>query len=459
MSIPFSSLNLPAAQLENISELGLKTMTEIQAQSLPLSLAGKDLLAQAPTGSGKTVAFSLPLLGNLKPRNFAVQALVLCPTRELAGQVATEIRRLARSPGTLKVLTLCGGQPIGPQIGSLEHGAHVIVGTPGRVSDHIRKGTLDLRQVRTLVLDEADRMLDMGFQDEILQIVSYTPADRQSMLFSATFPDNISQIGRDVLTNPERVQVEAIAEQQPDIEQRIYLTDPESQTEALLAVLTEAKPEAGVVFCNTREQCNDLGNELRQYGVSSGILHGDLDQRQRDQMLVRFTNGSLRLLIATDVAARGLDIDTVDLVVNLNLPRERAVFTHRCGRTGRAGRQGLAISLIFEKEQYKLGLIAEEIGMELKPEQPPRLNESKLSVLSAEMRTLELSAGRKNKIRPGDIVGALTATKEIDGKQIGNISVQDFQSFVALPKALADRGLEILRNRSLKGKNVRVRKI
>ena len=191
MSIPFSSLNLPAAQLENISELGLKTMTEIQAQSLPLSLAGKDLLAQAPTGSGKTVAFSLPLLGNLKPRNFAVQALVLCPTRELAGQVATEIRRLARYPGNIKVLTLCGGQPIGPQIGSLEHGAHVIVGTPGRVSDHIRKGTLDLRQVRTLVLDEADRMLDMGFQDEILQIVSYTPADRQSMLFSATFPDNI----------------------------------------------------------------------------------------------------------------------------------------------------------------------------------------------------------------------------------------------------------------------------
>jgi len=459
MSAPFSSLKLPTAQLDVLADLGLQTMTEVQTQSLPISLAGKDLLAQAPTGSGKTVAFSLPLLRNLKPRNFAVQALVLCPTRELAGQVATEIRRLARYPGNIKVLTLCGGQPIGPQIGSLEHGAHVIVGTPGRVSDHIRKRTLDLSQVNTLVLDEADRMLDMGFQDEILQIVGYTPTERQSMLFSATFPDNISQIGRDVLKNPERVQVEAIAEQQPDIEQRVYLTEPESQTEALLAVLTEAKPEAGVIFCNTREQCNDLGHELRQYGVSSGILHGDLDQRQRDQMLVRFTNGSLRLLIATDVAARGLDIDTVDLVVNLNLPRERAVFTHRCGRTGRAGRQGLAISLIFEKEQYKLGLISDEIGMELTPEHPPKLNESKLVVLAAEMRTLELSAGRKNKIRPGDIVGALTATKEIDGKQIGNISVQDFQSFVALPKALADRGVEILRNRSLKGKNVRVRKI
>ena len=459
MSAPFSSLKLPAAQLEIIADLGLKHMTEIQAQSLPISLAGKDLLAQAPTGSGKTVAFSLPLLRNLKPRNYAVQALVLCPTRELAGQVATEIRRLARYPGNIKVLTLCGGQPIGPQIGSLEHGAHVIVGTPGRISDHIRKGTLDLSQVNTLVLDEADRMLDMGFQDEILQIVGYTPADRQSMLFSATFPQNIEQIGRDVLTNPELVQVEAIAEQQPDIEQRVYLTEPDEQVETLLAVLTDAEPEAAVIFCNTREQCNELATALRQYGVSSGVLHGDLDQRQRDQMLVRFTNGSLRLLIATDVAARGLDIDSVDLVVNLNLPRERAVFTHRCGRTGRAGRQGLAISIIFEKEQYKLNLIAEEIGFDLTPQRAPSLNTNKLGVLAAEMRTLELASGRKNKIRPGDIVGALTATKEIDGKDIGNISVQDFQSFVALPKALADRGVEILRNRSLKGKNVRVRKI
>lgn len=459
MSAPFSSLKLPLAQLDVLADLGLQTMTEVQAQSLPISLAGKDLLAQAPTGSGKTIAFSLPLLGNLKPRNFAVQALVLCPTRELAGQVATEIRRLARYPGNIKVLTLCGGQPIGPQIGSLEHGAHVIVGTPGRISDHIRKGTLDLSQVSTLVLDEADRMLDMGFQEEILNIVRYTPAERQSMLFSATFPENIGLISRDVLTNPERVQVEAIAEQQPDIEQRVYLTEPEHQIETLLAVLTEAEPEAGVIFCNTREQCNDLGTALRQYGVSSGVLHGDLDQRQRDQMLVRFTNGSLRLLIATDVAARGLDIDSVDLVVNLNLPRERAVFTHRCGRTGRAGRQGLAISIIFEKEQYKLNLIAEEIGFDLTPQKAPNLNTNKLGVLASAMRTLELSAGRKNKIRPGDIVGALTATKEIDGKDIGNISVQDYQSFVALPKTLADRGVEILRSRSLKGKNVRVRKI
>lgn len=459
MSAPFSRLNLPAEQLELIAELGLKNMTEIQAQSLPISLTGKDILAKAPTGSGKTVAFSLPLLRNLNPRNYAVQALVLCPTRELAGQVATEIRRLARYPGNIKVLTLCGGQPIGPQIGSLEHGAHVIVGTPGRISDHIRKGTLELSQVSTLVLDEADRMLDMGFQDEILQIVGYTSKDRQSMLFSATFPANIEQIGRDVLKNPELVQVEAVAEQQPDIEQRIYLTEPENQIETLLAVLTDVQPQAGVIFCNTREQCNELEAELRQHGVSSGVLHGDLDQRQRDQMLVRFTNASLRLLIATDVAARGLDIDTVDLVVNLNLPRERAVFTHRCGRTGRAGRQGLAVSIIFEKEQYKLNLIAEEISMELTPERAPSLNPNKLGTLAAQMRTLELSAGRKNKIRPGDIVGALTATKEIDGKEIGNISVQDFQSFVALPKAIADRGLEILRNRPLKGKNVRVRKI
>lgn len=459
MSAPFSRLNLPADQIELLTELGLSQMTQIQAESLPVSLSGADLLAQAPTGSGKTVAFTLPLIKNLRPRNYAVQALVLCPTRELAGQVASEIRRLARYPGNIKVLTLCGGQPIGPQIGSLEHGAHVIVGTPGRISDHLRKGTLDLGQVNTLVLDEADRMLDMGFQDEILQIVGHTPAQRQSMLFSATFPENIEQIGRDVLTDPQLVQVEAVAEQQPDIEQRVYVTDPENQIETLLAVLTDARPEAGVIFCNTRDQCNELATELRQHGVSSGVLHGDLDQRQRDQMLVRFTNGSLRLLIATDVAARGLDIDSVDLVVNLNLPRERAVFTHRCGRTGRAGRQGLAISIIFEREQHKLAIIAEENNILLKPEQAPRLNSTKLHLLAAQMRTIELSAGRKNKIRPGDIVGALTATKEIDGNRIGAISVQDFQSYVALPLELADRGLEILRSRSLKGKSVRVRKI
>lgn len=459
MTATFSSLELPQNQIELLSSSGIETMTEVQAQSLPLSLAGRDILAKAPTGSGKTIAFSLPLLRNLKPKHFAVQALVLCPTRELASQVAEEIRRLARYLGNIKVLTLCGGQSIGPQIGSLEHGAHIIVGTPGRISDHLRKQTLDLSQVNTLVLDEADRMLDMGFQDEILSIVGLTPSDRQSMLFSATFPSNIESIGRDVLNNPALIQVDATVEDRPDIEQRVYQVEESEQTEALLAILTEARPEAGVIFCNTREQCNQLEEELRAQRVSAGVLHGDLDQRQRDQMLVRFTNGSLKLLIATDVAARGLDIDSVDLVVNLGLPRDRAVFTHRCGRTGRAGRRGLAVSIIVAKELRKLEMIAEQIGEVLSPERAPQLNPSKLSVLASNMRTLELGAGRKNKIRPGDIVGALTATKQIQGSDIGNISVQDFQSYVALPKQLADTGLEILRQRSLKGKAIRVRKI
>jgi len=459
MTATFSSLELPQNQIELLNSSGLKTMTEVQAQSLPLSLAGRDILAQAPTGSGKTIAFSLPLLRNLKPKHFAVQALVLCPTRELAGQVAEEIRRLARYLGNIKVLTLCGGQPIGPQIGSLEHGAHIVVGTPGRISDHLRKQTLELNQVNTLVLDEADRMLDMGFQDEILQIVGLTPTNRQSMLFSATFPSDIESIGRDVLTNPALIQVEATVEDRPDIEQRVYQVEEAEQTEALLAVLTDVRPDAAVIFCNTREQCNQLEEEFRSQSVSAGVLHGDLDQRQRDQMLVRFTNGSLRLLIATDVAARGLDIDSVDLVVNLGLPRDRAVFTHRCGRTGRAGRRGLAVSIIVAKEQRKLEMISEQTGIRLFTEPAPSLNPSKLSALASNMRTLEISAGRKNKIRPGDIVGALTATKEIQGSDIGNISVQDFQSYVALPKQLADKGLEIMRQRALKGKAVRVRKI
>lgn len=459
MSIQFRSLSLPETQLDLLTSLGLETMTDVQAQSLPVSLAGRDILAQAPTGSGKTIAFTLPLLAAIRPRNYAVQALVLCPTRELAQQVANEIRRLARYPGNIKVLTLCGGQPIGPQIGSLEHGAHVIVGTPGRISDHLRKRTLDLDQVRTLVLDEADRMLDMGFKEEILRIIGHTPAERQTLLFSATFPTDIDNISRDCQTDPVQIRVAALEEQHQDIEQRIYLSDATERLQALLAVLTDAQPNACVIFCNTREQCNQLAAELKEQRVSCGVLHGDLDQRQRDQMLVRFTNGSLLILIATDVAARGLDIDSVDLVVNYELPRDSAVFTHRCGRTGRAGRKGLAVSILVEKELRKLGFIEQQTGLTLTPQPPPRLNPNKLDVLAPKMRTLEIAAGRKNKIRPGDIVGALTATQEISGSDIGDISVQDFQSYVALPKPLADRGLEIMRNRALKGRSVRVRKI
>ncbi len=459
MSTPFTSLPLPAEQLAVIASLGFDVMTPIQQQSLPESLQGKDVLAQAPTGSGKTVAFSLPLIQNLKPRSFAVQALVLCPTRELAGQVADEIRRLAKYPGNIKVLTLCGGQPIGPQIGSLAHGAHVIVGTPGRVSDHLRKKTLDLANVNTLVLDEADRMLDMGFKDDILAIVAHTPKDRQSLLFSATYPSDIKAMSAEVLNSPLQVKVSADDEAHTDIEQRVYQKASLDDLQALLGVLSHYQPEAGIIFCNTREQCNDLGVDLKAHGVNAGVLHGDMEQRQRDQILIRFANGSLRFLIATDVAARGLDIPQVDLVINDGLPRDLDVFTHRSGRTGRAGRKGLVVSVIAPKETHKLERINDQFGIHLHAEPAPAVDIYRLSELKPTMRTLEIDRGRKHKMRPGDIVGALTATKEIAGGDIGQINLQDMASYVALPKRLADKGVEILRSRPIKGRGVRARKI
>jgi ATP-independent RNA helicase DbpA len=458
MTTPFSQLKIDPQQLEVLDSLGFKSMTDIQAASLPNSLAGKDVLAQAPTGSGKTVAFSLPIINNLNPRWFAIQGLVLCPTRELANQVAEEIRRLARYPGNIKVLTLCGGQPIGPQINSLEHGAHIIVGTPGRISDHIRKGTLDITTVNTLVLDEADRMLDMGFKDDILAIVGLTPKTRQSLLFSATIPKDIERIAADVLVTPISVKIAASEQAHIDISQQVFISD-DDHTETLLAVLGQHQPDAGLIFCNTREQCNELGKALKQFGVSAGVLHGDMDQRERNQILVRFTNGSLRLLIATDVAARGLDIDSVDLVINFGLPRDLAVFMHRCGRTGRAGRQGLAISIISPKETHKIARINEQYNSDLTPQPAPSLDHSHLSNLRPNMATIEIASGKKHKIRPGDIVGALTAYKQISGSDIGNISVQDFVSYVALPRKMVDLGLDILRHRPLKGKNIRARKI
>lgn len=459
MSQLFSTLTLAPQQVAVLNSMGLNNMTPIQQQSLPESLQGRDVLGRAPTGSGKTVAFSLPLINNLQPKSFAVQALVLCPTRELAGQVADEIRRLAKYPGNIKVLTLCGGQPIGPQIGSLSHGAHVIVGTPGRVSDHIRKKTLQLDQVNTLVLDEADRMLDMGFKDDILAIVSHTPKQRQSMLFSATYPNDIEIMSSDILRDPVQVEVSSREEIHQDIEQRVFKKSESHSLDALLGVLSHYQPDAGIIFCNTREQCNDLGAELKAYGVNAGVLHGDMDQRQRDQILIRFSNGSLRFLIATDVAARGLDIPQVDVVVNDGLPRDIDVFTHRSGRTGRAGRKGLVVSVVSAKEAHKLERINAQFGLKLAMETPPAVDSAALAALKPSMRTLEIDRGRKHKMRPGDIVGALTATKEISGSDIGQITVADMASYVALPKKMADLGVTILRARPIKGRGVRARKI
>jgi len=350
----FSSLNLNTALLANLDTLGYTEMTQIQAQSLPLILAGKDVIGQGKTGSGKTAAFGLGLLEKLAVKRFRVQSLVICPTRELADQVAKEIRRLARSVQNIKVTTLCGGMPFGPQIGSLERGSHIIVGTPGRLDEHIRKGTLKLDEVTTLVLDEADRMLEMGFQEVLDQIIAMLPAKRQTLLFSATYPGEIQAIAQRIMVQPEMVQTLSTHDEST-IAQRFYKVDDNRQRlQVLRLLLLEQRPQSAIVFCNTKRETQEVTDALKGYGFSALALHGDLDQKDRTQSLACFSNKSVSILVATDVAARGLDIESLDAVYNYQIARDQEVHTHRIGRTGRAGSKGIACSLFSEQEVHKV---------------------------------------------------------------------------------------------------------
>ncbi|MBN7796104.1 ATP-dependent RNA helicase DbpA [Parahaliea mediterranea] len=456
--LPFSNLSLPRAQLENLERLGYRTMTPIQAAALPLAFAGRDLIARAKTGSGKTAAFSLPLLDKLNPRDFGTQALVLCPTRELATQVADEIRRLARYRQNIKVVTLCGGQSIGPQIGSLEHGAHIVVGTPGRIGDHLRKTTLNLARIKTLVLDEADRMLEMGFIDDIRAIVEHTPASRQTLLFSATYPEDIQTLSRQFQREPEQVSLESLHGEE-HIEQHFFICQNNRQLEGLVTLLSHFHPQAAVVFCNTKQRVRDVTAHLAQAGINALALHGDMEQRDRDQVLIQFRQQSCSVLVATDVAARGLDIDDLPAVINFELPRNAEVYVHRVGRTGRAGKAGLALSLFADTERYKLDSIGDYTGRECAFEAIDTLAAGGDSMPPPPFATLCIAGGRKHKIRPGDILGALTGDAGIAGAAIGKIQVTDFAAYVAVERAEADKALGRLINGKIKGRKFKVRRL
>jgi ATP-independent RNA helicase DbpA len=458
MSAAFSTLSLAPALLANLASLGYEAMTPIQAASLPVALAGRDLIAKAKTGSGKTAAFGISLLARLDVAKFRVQALVLCPTRELADQVGKELRRLARFTHNVKVLTLCGGVPLGPQLGSLEHGAHIVVGTPGRIQEHLRKGSLQLDQLATLVLDEADRMLDMGFQDSIDDIIAQTPATRQTLLFSATYPDAIRQLSAALQREPVTVSVDT-SHGAAAIRQLFFEIDNGRRLPALLALLARHRPESCVIFCNTKQQCQDIATALQGHGVTALALHGDLEQRERDQVLVRFANNSCPVLVATDVAARGLDIKDLAAVINFELPRDPEVHVHRIGRTGRAGREGLALSLYTAAESARLAAIERyqngtaELGQVDTPDAPPKL------VLTAPMATLCIDGGRKDKIRPGDILGALTGADGIAGTEVGKIDIFDFCAYVAVRRDAAGKALKCLADGKIKGRKFKARKI
>jgi len=454
----FSSLSISPAQIANLDSLGYKKMTAIQAQSLPQVLRGKDLIAKAKTGSGKTAAFGIGLLNNINPRFFGVQALVICPTRELADQVGKEIRRLARFTQNMKLVLLCGGKPLGPQIGSLEHGAHIVVGTPGRLHDHLHKGTLKLEDLKTLVLDEADRMLDMGFSEVMDDIVSYTPESRQTLLFSATYPEQIEKMSRSIQRSPVRVTVES-EHTASVIEQLFYEVKKHERNNSLLALFEHYQPETTVVFCHTKIQCDEVAHFLREHRIDALAMHGDLEQRERDQVLVRFANNSCAVLVATDVAARGLDIKSLKAVINYELPRDPEIYVHRIGRTGRAGEKGIALSLFTQSEQFRVNAIADYQKKPSICDVPESLDRDPAYSLQSPMVTIQLDSGRKNKLRPGDILGALTGDAGLEGSQIGKIDIFDMSSYIALDVNAVRQALNYLAQGKVKGRCIRARKL
>lgn len=453
----FSNIGLNSELAKNLLSLGYHTMTPIQALSLPAILSGKDVIGQGKTGSGKTAAFGLGLLQKLDVKLFKIQSLVLCPTRELADQVASELRRLARATHNVKILALCGGVPIGPQIGSLERGAHIVVGTPGRIDDHLRKKTLRFGSVSTLVLDEADRMLDMGFQDTIDDIVDCIPTNRQTLLFSATFPSEIESIAERVMLEPIIVLAPSTHDE-ATIKQAFHqVSDAPSRMIALRLLLAKHRADSALVFCNTKRDTQDVADELNDWGFYALAIHGDLDQRERDQALIQFSNKSMPVLVATDVAARGLDIEALDLVINYHIAHDPETHVHRIGRTGRAGSSGIACTLYSNREMHKVDAL--ELGLDPKKFSNPLPSESLLDKPARKplMATLKIDGGKKQKLRPGDIVGALTGESGIPGDAVGKINVAANWSYVAVKLNLVKPALKKLSNGKLKGRSFRVR--
>ncbi len=455
-TLGFDALPLRAATHSNLTQLGYTQMTPIQAASLHLTLAGRDVIAQASTGSGKTAAFGLPLVEKLDPAVSDAQALVLCPTRELAEQVTQEIRRLARAVGNVKVVTLCGGVALRGQTQSLEHGAHVVVGTPGRILDHLERGSLQLQAVKTLVLDEADRMLDMGFFDDIAKLVRQCPKDRQTLLFSATYPDGIAKLAAQFMREPQNVKVQA-QHDASKIRQIFYQVNESERLHAVSLILNHFRPVSTLAFCNTKQQCKDLINVLQAQGFSALALYGELEQRERDQVLVQFANRSCSVLVATDVAARGLDVHNLEAVINVDVTPDSEIHIHRIGRTGRGDAEGLALTLASMDEMGNVGKIEQLQGHESVWAPLASLIPAAGGKLQPPMATLQIAGGRKEKIRAGDVLGALTGDAGFAKEQVGKISVNEFSTYVAVERGIAHEALRRLNAGRVKGKSVKVR--
>ena len=457
----FGSLALSPALLAVVGELGYAQPTPIQAAAIPALLAGRDVLGRSKTGSGKTAAFALPILQGVDLGTRSVQALVVCPTRELCAQVAREVRKLGRGHAGLAVLELVGGQPARPQREALARGVHVAIGTPGRLLDHLQREALDPRSIQTAVLDEADRMLDMGFEEDVNRILRALPSSRQTVLFSATFPSAIAAMSRKYQSDALLVTIDE-KDGAPGIQQLRLAVEPAEKVRALSWLLGEYPNESALVFCNFKATVAELTGTLDAAGLSVGRLDGDLDQFHRDQVLARFRNQSLRVLIATDVAGRGIDVQGLDLVINFELPPTPEIYVHRIGRTGRAGRKGVAISLTTNPVDERIAAAEQLTGTHIealawKPGGPGIKALLKGIARGPKMETLLISGGRKDRVRPGDILGALTGESGgLQASDVGQIEVRQTLSYVAVSSRVSSRAVARLNQGRIKGKRFRV---
>ena len=518
----FDELELYPAILHAVEEMGFEEMSPIQAKAIPVIMEGKDVVGQAQTGTGKTAAFGIPLLQKIDPKEKNLQAVVLCPTRELAIQVAEEIRKLAVFLHGIKILPVYGGQEISKQIRSLKSGVQIIIGTPGRIMDHMRRKTVKFDNVKTIVLDEADEMLNMGFREDIETILGQVPEERQTVLFSATMPHPILEIARTYQKNAEMIRVVKRELTVPKIEQFYYEVSQKNKEEVLSRLLDLYNPKLSLVFCNTKKQVDELTSALQGRGYFAEGLHGDLKQQQRDRVMHSFRNGKTEILVATDVAARGIDVDDVEAVFNYDVPQDDEYYVHRIGRTGRAGREGRAFTLIVGREIYKMKDIMRYCKTKVKAQPIPsindvtavkadkildkltsiiqnddltkmvtmieeRMNEEDCTSLDlaaaflklmmgddsskaedkcmedygdtgaeAGMVRLFINLGKNQRVRPGDILGAIAGETGMPGKLIGSIDMYDKYTFVEVPREYASEVIQVMKTAKIKGKSINI---
>lgn len=519
--IKFEELGIIDPILRAVEEMGFEEASAIQAKAIPAMLSERDIIGQAQTGTGKTAAFAIPILQMIDPDSKKLQGVVLCPTRELAIQVADETRKLARFMHGIKVLPIYGGQEISKQIRSLKGGVQIIIGTPGRVMDHMRRRTIKFDNLKVMVLDEADEMLNMGFREDIETILKETPKERQTALFSATMPRAIREIARTYQDKAETIKVVKRELTVPKIEQYYYEVSRKNKIEVLCRLLDMYNPNLSLVFCNTKRQVDDLTTQLQGRGYFAEGLHGDLKQVQRDRVMNGFRNGNTEILIATDVAARGIDVDDVEAVFNFDVPQDDEYYVHRIGRTGRAGKTGRAFTLVVGKEVYKLKGIEKYTKAKIMLQPIPSIDD--VTAVKAEkildnvkeaiasddiskyvdiveghinnedytaldiaaallkinmgagnvdieenfydyentgaekgMARLFINIGKKQKVRPGDILGAIAGETGMPGKLVGTIDMYDKYTFVEVPREHAKQVINVMRKSKIKGKSISI---